>query len=136
MIEKVCHTHTAAFLVKLRKKSSFVFTQFVFIFRRNEKISANWRQQSAVWKWCGRKKSHKSWRCFFSRAASAHLSAFDVEKRSLFVSVSRIFWPSLLKFSTLLAHVAAQRREKDSSHFNCTRELPHLRCIFRCDYTI
>lgn len=35
----------------------------------------------------------------------------------------------------LLAHVVAQRR-KDSSHFNCTRELPHQRCIFRCDYTI
>jgi hypothetical protein len=46
---------------------------------------------------------------FVTRAASAHLSTFDVEKRSLFVSVSRIFWLFLLEFSTLLAHVEMKK---------------------------
>lgn len=95
-------------LMKLRK-ISFVFTQF---FCRNKKFrliddsKAQFENDVA--------ENLQS--CFFlvtaARAASAHLFAFDVEKRSLFVSFSRIFWQSLLEFSTLLAHVVAQRRKK------------------------
>lgn len=45
-----------------------------------------------------------------SRVASAHLSTLDVEKRSLFVSISRIFRPSL-EFFGFCSHMLRHKDE-------------------------
>lgn len=51
--KNVCHTHTAAF-DEITKKFGCVH------FLGETKISVNWRQQSAVRKWCGRKFTRAS----------------------------------------------------------------------------
>lgn len=56
----------------------------------------------------------------------------EQKKTQKFVCFS---FKDLLVVSSSFSHMF-EKKKSDSSHFNCTRELPHRRCIFRCDYTI
>lgn len=121
--KNVCHSHTAAFDEITKKKFGCVH------FLGETKISANWRQQSAVRKWCGRIFTRASLFALQVRTSSGGLK---MKNNFLFAPVSRIFLSSLLVAAAPHVQKYKIARVSLAAHANYLI----VECIFSCGYTM
>lgn len=116
-MRKVCHSHTAA-VPNYEKKQHECLRFF-----DETKFSANWRQQSAFWKWCGRYCTRA--RFFFSSELQVRICPLRRWKHFV-VSISRI---SQSLSSSRWLHMFKNKRRHEQS---LTARANYLisRCVF------